>query len=144
MSKEHAADNDSYGFTPLLEDCMDIRKCGKHGDIAEVNGTGILVHDLQSALDMVAAMWYEAGCTRMVIHKGSLAESFFDLSTRLAGEILQKFVNYNMKVAIVGDFSGFGSKSLKDFIYESNRGNNVFFVATVQDAIERLDRISRD
>ncbi len=48
----------------------------------------------------------------------SICDDFFDLSTRLAGEILQKFINYHVKIAIIGDFSIYTSKSLKDFIYE--------------------------
>ena len=45
-----------------------------------------------------------------------------------------------MKLAIVGDFSGYTSKPLRDFIYESNNGSHVFFVATVEEALEKLSR----
>ncbi|MGZ4135560.1 MAG: DUF4180 domain-containing protein, partial [Tumebacillaceae bacterium] len=61
-----------------------------------------------------------------------------DLKTRLAGEILQKFINYRVKVAIVGDFSMYSSRSLQDFIYESNGGTDIFFLPTEQQAIEKL------
>ena len=64
----------------------------------------------------------------------------FVLSTRIAGEILQKFINYQFKFAIVGDFSGYTSKPLKDFIYESNKGRDIFFVSSEEDAIEKLSR----
>ena len=83
-------------------------------------------------------MSYETGSDRIVINKENIVDSFFVLSTGLAGEILQKFVNYQTKVAIVGDFSRYTSKPLRDFIYESNRGNHFFFVPTKADAIERL------
>lgn len=56
----------------------------------------------------------------------------------MAGDILQKFVNYDMKIAILGDFSSYKSKSLRDFIYESNNGNNVFFLDNKKQAIERF------
>lgn len=69
-----------------------------------------------------------------------MIEDFFILSTKIAGEILQKFILYNFKLAIVGDFSGYTSKPLKDFIYESNKGRDIFFVSSVEDAIERLGR----
>ncbi len=42
------------------------------------------------------------------------------------------------KLAIIGDFSGYTSKPLKDFIYESNNGKDVFFVGSEQEAVERL------
>ena len=64
----------------------------------------------------------------MIIDKSNITEEFFDLKTKLAGEILQKYVNYQVKLAIVGDFDGYSSKSLKDFIYECNNGKHVFFV----------------
>lgn len=54
---------------------------------------------------------------------------FFILRTQLAGEILQKFINYQAKLAIYGDYTKYTSKPLKDFIYESNKGNDFFFVA---------------
>ena len=70
--------------------------------------------------------------------KDAFAEKFFVLSSGLAGEILQKFVNYHFKVAIYGDFSKYTSKPLKDFIYESNNGNAVFFTETQAQAVEKL------
>jgi hypothetical protein len=45
-----------------------------------------------------------------------------------------------MKIAIVGDFSIYSSKSLKDFIYESNNGRNIFFVTDEKEAAEKLSR----
>jgi hypothetical protein len=108
------------------------------GNIAVVRSSEILVEDIQSALDLMATVQYESGSNRIVINKSLLSESFFDLKTRLAGEILQKFINYRVKVAIIGDFSVYTSQSLKDFIYECNSGNDIFFLPTEQQAIEKL------
>jgi hypothetical protein len=60
------------------------------------------------------------------------------LKTTLAGDILQKFSNYNVKLAIVGDFSIYTSQSLRDFIYESNKTGRIRFVNTIDEAIEAL------
>lgn len=106
--------------------------------IALVHSEQLLITDIQSALDMIATVKYETGSHLMVLNKSALTEDFFKLSTCLAGEILQKFINYGVKIAIVGDFSSYSSKPLKDFIYESNQGKDVFFVSTVDEAIERL------
>lgn len=92
----------------------------------------------QDALDLIADAYYQLGCSRVAIAKQALSEDFFVLSTRLAGEILQKFVNYQVKAAIYGDFSAYTSKPLKDFIFESNRGGNIFFTDTLQQAAQRL------
>jgi hypothetical protein len=112
------------------------------GNIAVVSSSEVLIEDVQSALDLMATVRYEAGCDRIVLNKSLLSESFFDLKTRLAGEILQKFINYQVKVAIVGDFSMYSSRSFRDFIYECNSGNDIFFLPTEQQAIEKLSMLN--
>ena len=120
---------------------MNIIKIENHGQIiAQVESEEALIYDVQSALDLMATVRYETGADRMILPKAALDERFFALSSGLAGDILQKFVNYQLKVAIVGDFSGYTSKPLRDFIYESNNGSHVFFVATVGEAMEKLSR----
>ena len=89
----------------------------------------------------MAAVHYGHGCDRAVIDKGCIVEDFFDLRTGLAGEILQTFTNYRFALAIVGDFSGCGSRALRDFIYESNQGRRVFFLPDRETALERLSRV---
>src|SRR5690554_5524367 len=96
-------------------------------EIAVVRSSKLLITDVQSALDLIATINYETGCDRIILNKPALCEEFFDLRTGLAGEILQKFINYHIKVAIVGDFSVYSSKSLRDFIYESNKGKDILF-----------------
>ncbi|MCU6794072.1 DUF4180 domain-containing protein [Paenibacillus sp. WQ 127069] len=121
---------------------MNIAKIEAGGkNIAVVSSSEILIEDVQSALDLMATVQYETDSNRIVINKSLLSDSFFDLKTRLAGEILQKFVNYRVKMAIVGDFSVYSSQSLRDFIYESNNGNDIFFLATEQQAIDKLSML---
>lgn len=97
-----------------------------------------VIRDTQSALDWMMSVQYETECRCLVLNKEAISDDFFVLSTCLAGEILQKFINYQVKLAIYGDFSSYTSKPLKDFIYESNHGKDVFFVSTEQEAIEAL------
>ena len=99
-----------------------------------------VIRDAQSALDLMMTARYETGCSRLAVSKTAVAEDFFILSTGLAGDILQKLINYQMKIAIWGDFSGYTSRPLRDFMFESNNGNDVFFVPTRDEAIERLSR----
>ncbi|MDQ0194802.1 DUF4180 domain-containing protein [Paenibacillus wynnii] len=75
---------------------------------------------------------------KIVIRKSNITEEFFELKTRLAGDILQKYVNYHTKLAILGNFEVYNSKSLKDFIYECNKGEQVFFLEDEQSAIQVL------
>lgn len=107
-------------------------------EIAVVSSNQIVITDIQSALDLMAPVKYEAGCNRIIMNKSVICEDFFDLKTRLAGEVLQKFINYHVKIAIVGDFSMYESKSLKDFIYECNKGKDTFFLPDEKQAIEKL------
>ena len=111
-------------------------------EIALVSSDEILITDVQSALDLLATVNYETGCDRMIINKLAICEDFFDLKTKLAGDILQKYINYNMKIAIVGDFTMYSSKSLKDFIYECNNGKDIFFLSNEKEAVEKLAFVS--
>ncbi|HZK56554.1 MAG TPA: DUF4180 domain-containing protein [Desulfosporosinus sp.] len=107
-------------------------------EIAVVKSNEVLLSDVQSALDFMATVQYKTGCSYIILDKKSICEDFFDLSTKLAGEILQKFVTYHVKIAIVGEFSGYTSKSLHDFIYESNNGKDAFFLADEAQAAEKF------
>lgn len=122
---------------------MKITKVEERGvPIAVVSSSEVVITDVQSALDLIATVHYEADSDRIILNKSLLSESFFDLKTRLAGEILQKFINYRVKLAIVGDFSGYTSPSLKDFIYESNKGKDIFFLSSEQEAVENLSKLA--
>lgn len=106
--------------------------------VAEVSSDMPLITDVQSALDVLMSAKYDVGTKNIVIDKKLIVEDFFVLSTGLAGEILQKYINYGGRIAIYGDYSHYTSKPLKDFIYESNKGKDVFFVATKEEAVEKL------
>ena len=120
---------------------MQLTKIEKNGiTCAIVNSSEIVIKDAQSALDVLMSAKYDIGTKNIVIDKKLVAEDFFILSKGLAGEILQKYVNYGGRIAIYGDYSRYTSKPLKDFIYESNKGKDVFFVATQDEAVEMLTR----
>lgn len=115
-------------------------KCGSQ-TAAIVSGSGKVIVDVDSALDLLMSARYEADTKYIVVDKQLIAEDFFILSSGLAGEILQKYVNYGGKLAIYGDFSQYTSKPLKDFIFESNKGNDVFFAATKDEALQKLANV---
>lgn len=100
----------------------------------------IKILNTADALDLIAEASY-SGCDSIVVSKESFPESFYSLKTGFAGEILQKFSNYRMKLAIVGDFSSIKSNSLSAFIYESNKGNRIFFKSTFDEAAKALTDI---
>ena len=110
-------------------------------NLIEINGVTIAEiisekHEIkapQDALDIVGNSIYK-GAYQIIIHEQGLTPEFFDLSSGLAGEILQKFSNYNSELAIVGDFSKYTSQSLQDFIRESNQKGAINFVSTIEEA----------
>lgn len=107
-------------------------------EVAVVSSDELLIKDVQSALDLIMTVKYETGCTNIAINKEAVSDDFFVLSTCLAGEILQKFINYGVRFAIYGDFSKYTSKPLKDFMYESNRGKDFYFQPNVSLAVDKL------
>ena len=111
----------------------------KMQNAALVTGEQPVIVDAQSALDVLMTAKYELGTKNIAIAKELVHPDFFILSTGLAGEILQKYINYGGRIAIYGDFSRYTSKPLHDFIYESNQGHDVFFVATKDEALARLN-----
>lgn len=114
--------------------------CGA-GIIAVVSSDSKVITDVDSALDLLMSAKYDAGTKYIVVDKKLIIEDFFVLSSGLAGEILQKYINYGGKIAIYGDYSHYTSKPLKDFIYESNKGRDIFFVATKEEAIQKIREI---
>lgn len=118
---------------------MNVKTIEKNGTlIAFVQSDEVIISDAQSALDFVMSINYETGCYHIAINKPAITEDFFKLSNGLAGEILQKFINYNVKFAIIGDFSHYQSKPLRDLIYESNHGKDIYFVPTEEEAFDKL------
>ncbi|MEM7738307.1 MAG: DUF4180 domain-containing protein [Deinococcota bacterium] len=96
--------------------------------IAELTSEGVVIKTTQDALDILANAQYQ-GASHLIIYEHQLVKEFFDLKTGLAGDILQKFSNYQMKLTIVGSFEQYQSSSLKAFMTESNRGQQVAFAA---------------
>ena len=89
--------------------------------------------------DFISAAW-EAKADWVAIPTTSLTPDFWRLSTRLAGEVIQKFVNYGVALAIVGDITAevAASGPLRDFVRESNGGRQVWFVEDIPALSARL------
>ncbi|QBQ40604.1 DUF4180 domain-containing protein [Sphingobacterium psychroaquaticum] len=107
--------------------------------IAELHSDNMLLGSVEEAVDLLGNMYYNQA-DAMVLYAEHIADAFFDLKTKVAGEILQKFSNYRMKLAIVGDFKQVSSKSLQDFIRESNKGRLIYFAETLEEALAQLVR----
>lgn len=100
-----------------------------HGDdhVALITADEVLIKTPQDALDLFG----ETSASALILHDHNFTPEFFDLSTQQLGNILQKFSNYQVKLAVIGDFDRYPSKVLKDFITESNRKSQYLFFSPV-------------
>ena len=103
--------------------------------IAEIISDDIVLQTVEDAVDLIGNMSYQ-GFDKLIIHEENMISDFFELKNKIAGNILQKFSQYSMPLAIIGDFEKYESKSLNDFIFESNKGSQINFVTTVEDGLK--------
>lgn len=121
---------------------MNIEKITENNiNVAHIIADEIVISDAQTAVDLMFNVKYQSGTKNIAISKNLIAEKFFILSSGLAGEILQKFINYQFRIAIYGDYTKYTSKPLKDFIYESNKGRDIFFTDSLDTAVKKLTDI---
>jgi hypothetical protein len=115
--------------------------------VEDLNGVRVFVSDApvgddRDAVQLIATAHYEHQATWVALDAGMLGEDFFELRTGRAGAIAQKFVDYHMRLAVVGDISGqvAASTSLADWVRESNRGRTLWFVPDLDALAELLER----
>ena len=101
---------------------------------AEIITDEIILKTIESGLQLLGDLYYQ-GFDRILIYEKNITPEFFDLKTKIAGEILQKFAQYRMGITIIGDFSKYNSARLKEFILESNRGGNINFADSLEKAV---------
>lgn len=106
-------------------------------NIAELISDNIKISKTQDVLDLIGSC-FSLNIKKIIIYENNIIPTFFDLKTGIAGEFLQKFVNYYFKIAIIGDYSKYQSGALKDFICESNRHGEINFVKSIEEAKEKL------
>ncbi|MFN0292499.1 DUF4180 domain-containing protein [Pedobacter helvus] len=103
--------------------------------IAEIIANDVVIRNVEDGTDLIGNIYYQ-GFDKVILHEKNITPQFFDLSTKIAGEILQKFSNYRIGLAIVGNFEVYQSKSIKDFIFESNKLGKINFVSSKEEAIK--------
>jgi hypothetical protein len=107
--------------------------------ILECSTEGKPPRTAKDATDIIRAAWgYQAKLVAM--QADWLGDDFFRLSTRVAGEVVQKLLDYGLRVVIVGDISArvAASDALRDWVRECNRGRQVWFVNDLDELGRRL------
>jgi hypothetical protein len=109
--------------------------------VLECQPDGSKLRTYNDAVDLIGKS-FENRATLIVIPVECLDDEFFQLRTRIAGEIVQKFVQYRRRLAIVGDISRHlaDSSALRAFVVESNRGKEVWFLTSLEELNKRLEQ----
>ncbi|WP_433479496.1 DUF4180 domain-containing protein [Spirillospora sp. CA-142024] len=118
--------------------------------IQERAGVAVLMCDpdgppiatVEDALELIGAVFL--GAEVVAVPAGRLDERFFSLGTRFAGEVMQKFVNYRLRLAVVGDISrhAAASPALQALVRESNSAGHVWFVPDLDALDARLRTVA--
>ena len=108
------------------------------------NATALIVSEkvilatVNDAVNIIGNCKY-SGVDNIIVNKNNIRPTFFDLKTGLAGEVLQKFSTYNMKLAVIGTFNEYTSNSWKDFMYESNKIGRIVFLDNIKEVLKRFE-----
>lgn len=106
-------------------------------NIAEILSDAIEIKNAGDALDLMGSC-YASKAKALILREHNLSAEFFDLKTGILGEILQKFVNYDFRLAVITDRKKYQSKNMQDFIYESNKTGRIVFIDSLEEATKRL------
>lgn len=119
-------------------------------DIQQRAGVQVLVLDPagpviateQDTLDLIGSAFL--GAQVVAVPASRLDARFFSLGTRFAGEIMQKFVNYRLRLAVVGDISQHleASPALRALVRESNASGHIWFVPDIEALDTRLNSLA--
>ena len=96
---------------------------------------------IQTPSDISAALTASVERGGLVLDEKDLSPDFFDLKTGFAGQVLQKFVNYRTKLAvIVRDASMFGGR-FGELMHEHRFHPTVRFFTAEQSARQWLSQM---
>ena len=110
--------------------------------VAELISNDLIITSIQDGLDLLGDLYYQ-GFDKTIIQRKNITADFFNLKSGIAGEILQKFANYRVRLAIVGDFSQYSGQSINDFIFESNKKGLINFVKSTSEALNKFSAIEK-
>jgi hypothetical protein len=117
------------------------------GDIVPLHGVNVLrctpegppLDSERAALDLIGdAFGRDAQVVAVPVER--VADEFFRLRSGIAGDVMQKFVSYRLRLVVVGDVSVHvaASTALRDFVHETNQGGHIWFLPDLDTLAERL------
>lgn len=91
------------------------------------------------ALDIIGET-YGTGVDWVAIPASRLPDNFFRLRSGVLGEFTQKFVNYGLRLAVIGDVSRHmdASTAFRDYVVETRRTGGIWFCDDMPALLGRL------
>lgn len=108
--------------------------------VLHVAPVGDAIVSQEDTSDLIGNAWVE-NVEVIALPVSRLDPEFFRLASGQAGAILQKIANYQLKLAVIGDIAAqlAASGALRDFVWESNRGEHVWFFDEVAELEQKLE-----
>ena len=124
-------------ITNQLKSLIKYHEAADKSIVAELIDKSYIINETQDVVDLMGELW-EQDCRLIIIGKDHFNKDFFDLRTGLAGDILQKFSNYKLKLVITGDVSEYKSNNFQKFVRECNQGNMIQFLPDTETALSGI------
>ena len=95
----------------------------------------------QDALDLIGEAFGDEVAV-VVVPADRVADDFFELRTRVAGDVVRKFAAYRIRLVVMGDIAErlAASESLRAFVHEINKGSDIWFVRDNTELGAKLSR----
>lgn len=115
--------------------------------ISEVGGKRVLtvapetatLGSERDATDLIGeAFGHEANV--VVVPADRVAADFYQLRTRVAGDVVRKFQMYRIRLVVLGDITEHlaASDAFRSFVHEINRGSDIWFVQDNEELAAKL------
>ena len=113
-------------------------------DIAVVNADDVLLKDEDTANQLFVSIKTQGGTNLIAINQEAFPTKFWDPATGFPGRVLDRLIQNDVKMVVVGDFNTYAGGPFLDFMAEANNGFNLFFVADEDTAAARLRNALED
>ena len=113
-------------------------------DIAVVNADDVFLKDEDTANTLFVTIKMQGGTNLIAINQEAFPTKFWDPTTGFPGRVLDRLIQNEVKMAVVGDFNVYADGPFLDFMAEANNGFNLFFVADEDTAFKRLRNALED
>jgi hypothetical protein len=110
--------------------------------IVEVKSAGPVIL-VEEDIERLAEVLVQNHAQQVILHRENLAANFFDLQSGLAPAVMQQFVSCMTPLAIVGDFTDLRGSVWEAFIAECNDGQNIFFLGSVSEALDKFRTLKK-